>query len=162
MKTAELLAQARDLLDDAIQLRRRIHRQPELGLSLPKTQAAVLEAIDGLGLDVTTGKSTTSVVATLKGAKPGPTILLRGDMDALPMPEDTGLPFASEVPGRMHACGHDSHVAMLVGAARLLSRHRAAMAGNVVFMFQPGEEGYHGARHMIEEGLLDGAYAPTG
>jgi hippurate hydrolase len=162
MKTAELLAQAKDLLDDAIQLRRRIHRQPELGLSLPKTQAAVLEAIDGLGLDVTTGKSTTSVVATLKGAKPGPTILLRGDMDALPMPEDTGLPFASEVPGRMHACGHDSHVAMLVGAARLLSRHRAAMAGNVVFMFQPGEEGYHGARHMIEEGLLDGAYAPTG
>src|SRR5918993_5452003 len=109
MKTADLLAQAKDLLDDAIQLRRRIHRQPELGLSLPKTQAAVLEALDGLGLDVKTGKSTTSVVATLNGATPGPTILLRGDMDALPMPEDTGLPFASEVAGRMHACGHDAH-----------------------------------------------------
>src|SRR5688572_29675970 len=162
MKPGELLAQAKELLDDTIQLRRRIHRQPELGLELPKTQAAVLEAIDGLGLDIRKGKSTTSVVAVLKGATPGPTILLRGDMDALPMPEDTGLPFASEVPGRMHACGHDSHVAMLVGAARVLSRHRDGMAGNVLFMFQPGEEGYHGARYMIEEGLLDGPYAPTG
>ena len=162
MKPSELLAQAKTLLDETIQLRRKIHRQPELGLQLPKTQAAVLEAIDGLPLEITTGKSTTSVVAVLKGAKPGPTILLRGDMDALPMPEDTGLPFASEVPGRMHACGHDSHVAMLVGAARVLSRHRDAMAGNVLFMFQPGEEGYHGAKYMIDEGLLDGPYAPTG
>ena len=162
MKPSELLAQAKTLLDETIQLRRKIHRQPELGLQLPKTQAAVLEAIDGLPLEVTTGKSTTSVVAVLKGARPGPTILLRGDMDALPMPEDTGLPFASEVPGRMHACGHDSHVAMLVGAARVLSHHRDAMAGNVLFMFQPGEEGYHGAKYMIDEGLLDGPYAPTG
>ena len=162
MKPSELLAQAKTLLDETIQLRRKIHRQPELGLQLPKTQAAVLEAISGLPLEVTTGKSTTSVVAVLKGAKPGPTILLRGDMDALPMPEDTGLPFASEVPGRMHACGHDSHVAMLVGAARVLSHHRDAMAGNVLFMFQPGEEGYHGAKYMIDEGLLDGPYAPTG
>ena len=162
MKPSELLAQAKTLLDETIQLRRKIHRQPELGLQLPKTQAAVLEAIDGLPLEVTTGKSTTSVVAVLKGARPGPTILLRGDMDALPMPEDTGLPFASEVPGRMHACGHDSHVAMLVGAARVLSRHRDAMAGNVLFMFQPGEEGYHGAKYMIDEGLLEGPYAPTG
>jgi hippurate hydrolase len=162
MKPSELLAQAKTLLDDTIQLRRKIHRQPELGLQLPKTQAAVLEAIHGLPLEVTTGKSTTSVVAVLKGARPGPTILLRGDMDALPMPEDTGLPFASEVPGRMHACGHDSHVAMLVGAARVLSQHRDAMAGNVLFMFQPGEEGYHGAKYMIDEGLLEGPYAPTG
>ena len=162
MKPSELLAQAKTLLDETIQLRRKIHRQPELGLQLPNTQAAVLEAIDGLPLEVTTGKSTTSVVAVLKGARPGPTILLRGDMDALPMPEDTGLPFASEVPGRMHACGHDSHVAMLVGAARVLSHHRDAMAGNVLFMFQPGEEGYHGAKYMIDEGLLDGPYAPTG
>ena len=156
-----LLADATRLLDDAIQLRRRIHRVPELGLELPKTQAAVLEAIDGLGLDVKTGTSTTSVVAMLKGAKPGPTILLRGDMDALPMPEDTGLPFASEVPGRMHACGHDAHTAMLAAAARLLVEHRAELAGNVLFMFQPGEEGYHGARYMIEEGLLDGPQAPS-
>src|SRR6185436_7861667 len=93
---------------------------------------------------------------------PGPTILLRGDMDALAMPEDTGLPFASEVPGVMHACGHDGHTAMLAGAARLLAGRRASLAGSVLFMFQPGEEGYHGARVMIEEGLLDGGAPPTG
>src|SRR6266511_5724478 len=161
MKPTAILAQARDLLHDVIQLRRRIHRHPELGLNLPRTQAAVLEAIDGLGLDVQTGTSTTSVAGTLRGAKPGPTILLRGDMDALPMPEETGLPFASEVQGRMHACGHDAHTAMLVGAARLLARCRDSLAGSVLFMFQPGEEGYHGARVMIEEGLLDGTPPPT-
>src|SRR5438132_1367436 len=162
MNTAAILADAKSILDDTIQLRRRIHRHPELGLTLPRTQATVLEALAGLPLDVTTGERTTSVVARLSGANPGPTILLRGDMDALPMPEDTGLPFASEVPGTMHACGHDAHTAMLVGAAKALSRRRDALAGSVVFMFQPGEEGYHGARVMIEEGLLDGASAPTG
>lgn len=162
METSEILDEAQTLVDDTIELRRRIHRHPELGLTLPRTQAAVLEALDGLGLDIKSGQRTTSVVARLTGAKPGPTILLRGDMDALPMPEDTGLPFASEVPNTMHACGHDAHVAMLVGAARLLAQRRDSLAGSVVFMFQPGEEGYHGARVMIEEGLLDGAHAPTG
>ena len=160
MKTAEILAEAQDLLDPTVELRRRIHRHPELGLSLPRTQAAVLDALDGLGLEIRTGQRTTSVTATLRGARPGRTILLRGDMDALPMPEDTGLTFASEVPGAMHACGHDAHTAMLAGAARLLARHRDAIAGSVVFMFQPGEEGYHGARVMIEEGLLEGPSAP--
>jgi amidohydrolase len=150
------------MLDENIKLRRRIHRHPELGLTLPRTQAAVLEALDGLGLDVRTGQRTTSVVARLTGARPGPTILLRGDMDALPMPEDTGLPFASEVPNTMHACGHDGHTAMLAGAARLLARRRDWLSGSVLFMFQPGEEGYHGARVMIEEGLLDGPETPTG
>ena len=96
------------------------------------------------------------------GGKPGPTILLRGDMDALPMPEDTGLPFASEVSGTMHACGHDAHTAMLVGAAKALCQRREMLAGSVLFMFQPGEEGYHGARVMIEGGLLEGPDAPTG
>jgi hippurate hydrolase len=162
MKTAEILAEAHDLLDATVALRRRIHRHPELGLMLPRTQAAVLEALDGLGLEIKRGQKTTSVVATLRGARPGRTILLRGDMDALPMPEDTGLPFASEVPGAMHACGHDAHTAMLAGAARLLARHRDEIAGTIVFMFQPGEEGYHGARVMIEEGLLDGPDAPDG
>lgn len=162
MKTAEILDEARALLDDTIQLRRRIHRHPELGLTLPRTQAAVLEALDGLGLDVRTGRRVTSVVARLTGARPGPTILLRGDMDALPMPEDTGLAFASEVDGAMHACGHDAHTAMLAGAARLLAPRRDEIAGAVLFMFQPGEEGYHGARVMIEEGLLDGPSAPDG
>ena len=156
MDLREIRAEAQLILDETIELRRRIHRHPELGLTLPRTQAAVLEALDGLGLEVRTGQRTTSVVARLRGARPGPTILLRGDMDALPMPEDTGLPFASEVPNAMHACGHDGHTAMLVGAARLLARRRDSLAGSVLFMFQPGEEGYHGARVMIEEGLLDG------
>ena len=162
MKLTSLLDDAKTVLDDAIQLRRRIHHHPEIGLSVPRTQAAVLEATEGLGLQIRTGTQTTSVVGVLEGARPGPTILLRADMDALPMPEDTGLPFASEVAGAMHACGHDAHVAMLVGAARLLAARRADIAGRVVFMFQPGEEGYHGARVMLEEGLLDGAAPPTG
>src|SRR5215470_9338175 len=162
MKPSEILDDARSILGDAIELRRRIHRHPERGLTLPRTQAAVLEALDGLGLEIQTGHRTTSVVARLRGARPGPTILLRGDMDALPMPEDTGLPYASQVPNTMHACGHDGHTAMLVGAARLLTRRRDSLAGSVLFMFQPGEEGYHGARVMIEEGLLDGDEPPTG
>jgi hippurate hydrolase len=156
-----LLADARAQLDDTVQLRRRIHRHPELGLHLPRTQQTILEAIAPLGLKTSTGSKTTSVVAILEGDRPGPTILLRADMDALPMPEDTGLPFASEVAGTMHACGHDTHVAMLVGAARLLAARRKSLHGRVLFMFQPGEEGYHGAKVMIEEGLLDGDGAPN-
>ncbi len=162
MTSAEILSEARSVADDAVQLRRRIHRHPEIGLTLPRTQAAVLEALDGLGLETRTGQRTTSIVARLAGGKPGPTLLLRGDMDALPLREATGLPFASEVDGAMHACGHDAHVAMLVGAARVLARRRAELAGSVLFMFQPGEEGYHGARVMLDEGLLDGSAAPTG
>jgi len=150
-----LLDEARGLLDDTVALRRRIHRHPEIGLTLPRTQQTVLEALDGLGLKTRTGQKTTSVVATLDGGRPGRTMLLRADMDALPLKEDTGLSFASEVDGAMHACGHDTHVAMLVGAARMLAARRATLPGRVVFMFQPGEEGYHGAKVMIEEGLLE-------
>lgn len=121
---------------------------------LPKTQATVLDAIDHLGLRVSTGTSVSSVVADLEMGD-GPVVLLRGDMDALPMPEDTGLEYASEVDGCMHACGHDAHTAMLVGAAHLLHARRDALPGTVRFMFQPGEEGHHGARFMIDEGVLD-------
>ena len=149
-----LLADAKGHLDDAVDLRRRLHRRPELGLELPHTQQAVLEALDGLPLTIHTGEATTSVVATLDGGEPGPTVLLRGDMDALPMPEDTGLEYSSEVDGAMHACGHDSHVAMLVGAARVLSERRGDVRGRVAFRFQPGEEGHHGAKVMLDEGLL--------
>jgi amidohydrolase len=156
-----LLDEAREHLDDAIAVRRRIHRHPEIGLDLPETQKIILEALDGLPLEVKTGTRTTSVTATLEGAHPGPTVLLRGDMDALPMPEDTGLEFASEVDGAMHACGHDTHVAMLLQAASLLAGHRDELHGRVLFMFQPGEEGYHGARVMLEEGLLDGETPPS-
>jgi len=150
----DLLDDAARVLPDVVDLRRRIHRAPELGLQLPKTQESVLEAIDGLGLEVRTGETVTSVVADLAGDREGPTVLLRADMDALPMPEDTGLEFSSAIDGTMHACGHDAHTAMLVGAARLLAGRRASLPGTVRLMFQPGEEGFHGARHMIDEGAL--------
>ena len=151
-----LLAEAGHGLDAAVALRRRIHAPPETGLDLPATQEMILDALDGLGLSPSTGTGTTSVVAVLEGEQPGPTTLLRADMDALEMPEDTGLEFASTVAGKMHACGHDAHVAMLVGAGRLLAGRRRDLRGRVVFMFQPGEEGYGGARIMLEEGLLEG------
>jgi hippurate hydrolase len=140
-----------------IDTRRRIHRRPEIGLQLPQTQAVVAEALRGLGLEPRLGAATTSVTAVIEGGGNGPTILLRADMDALPLHEDTGLDFASEVDEAMHACGHDTHVAMLLGAARLLVERRGDLHGRVLLMFQPGEEGYHGARVMLEEGLLDGA-----
>ncbi len=146
---------AREALPDLIALRRRIHADPELGLDLPRTQQAVLEALEGLGLEIATGGSTSAVVATLRGAREGRTVLLRADMDALPMHEDTDLAFASRHEGRMHACGHDAHVAMLVGAARILSQRREDVDGTVKFLFQPGEEGHGGARILMEEGLLD-------
>jgi amidohydrolase len=152
---ADLLAAARADADRTVDLRRRLHRVPEIGLHLPRTQATVLEELAELPVEVTVGTSTTSVVGVLRGARPGPTYLLRADMDALPVHEDTGLPFVSEVPGAMHACGHDLHTAMLLGATRLLAERRDEMAGSVVLMLQPGEEGFHGARYMLEEGLLD-------
>ena len=151
----ELLAEAGDLLDDVVALRRDLHRRPELGLDLPRTQARVLEALDGLPLTIRKGEGQSSIVADLDGGRPGPTVLLRGDMDALPMPEDTGLDFASEVDGVMHACGHDAHTAMLVGAARLLADRRSDVAGRVRFLFQPGEEGHGGAAIALREGVLD-------
>ncbi|MDE0139652.1 MAG: M20 family metallopeptidase [bacterium] len=138
-------------------LRRRLHRNPEQGNHLPLTRALVLGELESLPLEVTQHQTTSGLAAVLRGARPGPTILLRGDMDALPVPEDTGLPFASERAGFMHACGHDMHAAMLAGAARLLASRRDELAGSVLFMFQPGEEGFFGARLMLEEGLLDTA-----
>ncbi|CAB4815464.1 MAG: amidohydrolase [Actinobacteria bacterium] len=155
----DLLSAAADLLPGAVALRRQLHRQPELGLHLPQTQAAVLAELEGLGLKISTGKGLSSVVADLDGARPGPRILLRGDMDALPMPEDTGLEYSSELPNTMHACGHDAHTAMLVGAARLLSGLKEQLSGSIRFMFQPGEEGSGGAAVMIEEGVVDGVDA---
>jgi len=151
---AKLLTQAEQLQDRTVDLRRRLHRRPELGLQLPETQAVILAELEDLDLDVRTGTTVSSVLAVLEGELPGPTHLLRGDMDALPLTEDTGLDFSSEIPGAMHACGHDTHVAMLASAARLLSSRRSEIAGRVIFMFQPGEEGFHGARYMLEEGLL--------
>ncbi len=145
------------MLPELVQLRHALHREPEIGLDLPRTQARVLAALEGLPLEITLGRSTTSITAVLRGGRPGPAVLLRGDMDALPVVEKTGLPFASQIEGAMHACGHDLHTTMLVGAARLLSARREELAGDVVFMFQPGEEGWDGAGHMVAEGVLDAA-----
>lgn len=155
MPYTHLLEDARAFQPDTVALRRALHRSPEVGLDLPRTRAMVLEALAGLPLEIHLHEKTSGIVAVLNGSEDGPTVLLRGDMDALPLQEDTGLEFSSEVDGAMHACGHDLHTSMLVGAARLLSARVAEVAGKVVFMFQPGEEGYGGARFMIEEGLLD-------
>ncbi|MGQ7296217.1 M20 metallopeptidase family protein [Quadrisphaera sp. KR29] len=156
-----LLTDAQQLLPDLVALRRALHADPEVGLQLPRTQAAVLDALAGLGLEISTGpagSATTGVVAVLRGGAvpagaPRPSVLLRGDMDALPVVERSDLPYAS-TNGAMHACGHDLHVAGLVGAARLLASRREELAGDVVLMFQPGEEGFGGAKIMVEEGVL--------
>jgi len=143
------------LLADAIALRRAIHAEPELGLYNPKTTGKAKAALAGLPLDIVEGPSTSGFVAVLRGPANGRTVLLRGDTDALPLTEDTGLPFISRNEGAMHACGHDTHVAMLAGAARALCAERERLAGTVMFMFQPGEEGHHGAREMLKDGLID-------
>lgn len=155
MPHPDLLDSARALSDRIVTLRRAIHAEPELGLHTPLTMAKVRAALAHLPLEWREGPSTTGQVAILKGSQPGRRVLLRGDMDALPMDEHTGLEFASTVPGRMHACGHDTHTAMLAGAAELLCARQSEIAGEVMFMFQPGEEGYHGARFMLDDGLLD-------
>jgi hippurate hydrolase len=138
------------------EIRHEIHRHPEVGLDLPATQAVVLRELNDLGLEVTTGKALSSVTAVLRGGSGRrQAVLLRADMDALPLQEDTPLSWASVEPGRMHACGHDLHTAMLLGAATALSKVREDLDGDVVFMFQPGEEGWDGAGHMLAEGILD-------
>ena len=162
MELDTLRDEARDLLDETTALRRTLHRWPELGNDLPVTRETVLGALDGLPLNVTLHETTSGIAALLDGGRPGPTVLLRGDMDALPLKEDTDLDFESATEGQMHACGHDTHTAMLVGAAKLLSARRAEIPGRVLFMFQPGEEGHGGARFMIDEGLLSPGPAADG
>ncbi|MDP8949960.1 MAG: amidohydrolase [Actinomycetota bacterium] len=143
--------------EDIIALRRDIHREPELGFDTKKTAEKVLAALEGLPLEIETGVAENGVVATLKGEGDGPTVALRADMDALPIHEETGLPFASETDGKMHACGHDGHTSMLVGSARALSqeRLRERLSGTVKFVFQPAEEGYAGGWAMVEEGVTN-------
>src|SRR5688500_18236218 len=140
--------------DELIALRRAIHAEPELGLDCPQTRSKLQQALAGLPLKIRLSAKCSGFIAILEGARPGRTILLRGDMDALPIHEATGVDFASRQPGKMHACGHDSHSAMLASAAHILCAQRDKLAGRILFMFQPGEEGQHGARVMIEEGLL--------
>lgn len=150
------------LHSDLIAFRREMHADPEIGLHLPRTQGRVLEALKGLDLEIVLGRSLTSIVAILRGGGipdipvggPRPTVLLRGDMDALPITEKSGVDFVSRN-GAMHACGHDLHTAGLIGAARLLHSVREDLPGDVVFMFQPGEEIFAGAQTMLDEGLLE-------
>jgi hippurate hydrolase len=157
-----LLDDARAVHGDLRDLRRDLHRHPEIGLDLPRTQERVLAALDGLALETVLGRGATSVTGVLRGgAAPTtgrrPVVLLRADMDALPVQELVDVEYRSQADGVMHACGHDLHTAMLVGAARLLDARRDRLPGDVVLMFQPGEEGWAGAKVMIEEGVLDAA-----
>src|ERR1700721_2487507 len=138
----------------AVALRREIHRHPELGFEEERTSALVERELDALGIEHRR-VAKTGVVGVVRGALPGRVVALRADMDALPITERTGEPFASEVDGKMHACGHDAHTAMLLGAARVLAETRAQLAGRVVLLFQPAEEGPGGALPMIEEGALE-------
>src|SRR3712207_2590461 len=144
--------------EDIVSLRRDIHREPELGFDTEKTAEKVLNAIEGLPLEVETDIAVNGIVATLEGDSEGPIVALRADMDALPIHEETSLPFASDIDGKMHACGHDGHTSMLVGAARTLSQDhlRERLGGTVKFVFQPAEEGYAGGRAMVEEGVAEG------
>ena len=155
----ELRASAASLLPALIDLRRRLHRRPEVGLALPETQAVILDALAPLGFATRTGRSLSSVIARLDGHRSGPTVLLRADMDALPMPEENAVEWRSEIAGRAHACGHDAHVSMLLGAAKLLAERRDQLAGSVLFVFQPGEEACGGAQRMLDEGLFDREFA---
>lgn len=146
---------ARKLQKELVEWRRHFHKNPEVGLEVPKTAAYLANQLKEMGLQVRTGVGGHGVVGVLKGDLSGKTIAVRSDMDALPIKEETGLPFASEVEGMMHACGHDAHMAMALGSAKILSENRDKIRGNVKFLFQPAEEGPGGARPMIEGGALE-------
>ncbi len=159
-----ILERAELLRGEITDFRHQLHRIPEIGLHLPKTQQLILDKLAALdGIQILRGERQTSVTVVLRGGRingdgsPGPVVLLRGDMDALPVTEETGVEYASETAGAMHACGHDMHVAALYGALKLLHERRADLCADVVFMFQPGEEAYDGARFMVEDGVLKAA-----
>ena len=141
--------------DDIVALRRDFHTYPELGYEEVRTSGIIAERLRALGLEVRTGVAQTGVIAILRGAKPGPTVLVRADMDALPVEEKNSWQWKSSTQGKMHACGHDCHMATALTVARLLAQKRDELAGTIKFMFQPAEEGMGGAGRMIEEGLLD-------
>jgi amidohydrolase len=158
---ADFLKEAQSHYAHTQSLRRDFHIHPELGFREVRTAGIVAKELESLGLEVTKGVARTGVVALLEGARPGPTLLLRFDMDALPIVEETGAEYASQNQGVMHACGHDGHTAIGLTVARMLQAHREELAGTVKFIFQPSEEGNNGeevggAEMMIREGVLDG------
>ncbi len=150
-----ILPEIQDISHHIIRTRRDIHQHPELGFQEFRTSALVSKRLSTMGIEVETGVGKTGVVGTLKGAKKGPMIIMRADMDALPMQETGDFPFKSQTDGVMHACGHDGHVALLLGAAEILSSQSESLAGTIRFVFQPAEEGEGGARYMIADGVLD-------
>ena len=155
MLSAEtILQEAKNLSEYMIALRRDIHAHPELGRQEYRTQALVIKELEAMGIEATP-IADTGVLGVLRGGKEGKTIGLRADMDALPIQEDTGLPYASQNPGVMHACGHDCHTASLLGAAKLMAAHKEELCGNVKFFFQPNEEGDGGAQRMVDAGCLE-------
>lgn len=151
----DLVFEAQSLFVYTQSLRRNFHSHPELGFKEVRTAATVARELNALGLEIYTGIAGTGVVALIRGTRPGPTILVRADMDALPILEKTGASYSSQNPGVMHACGHDGHTAILLTVARLLHTHRDQLYGTVKFMFQPAEEGLGGAEKMIEAGVLE-------
>lgn len=151
----DLYQQAQEWFDYSQAIRRDLHRHPEMGFQEVRTAGIIAKELRDLGLEVTTGVAKTGVVAMIEGASAGPTILVRVDMDALPIQEETGQEYASTQPGVMHACGHDGHVAVGLTVARLLLKHRAELRGQVKLVFQPAEEGLGGAERMIAEGVLE-------
>ncbi len=153
--TLDFKQEATAFSDDLIRVRRDLHRHPELGFQETRTAAVVAESLAGLGLEVQAGVGQTGVVALLEGARPGPTVLLRFDMDALPIQEESTHDYVSTNPGVMHACGHDGHVAMGLGLARLFARRQTQMAGSLKFLFQPAEEGLGGALAVMAGGVLE-------
>lgn len=148
------LALAEQIKDETVAIRRDLHRHPELGFEEVRTAKIVADTLNELGLDVTAGVGKTGVVGLLKGAKDSPVVLLRFDMDALPIQEENEVAYASEVPGKMHACGHDNHVAVGLSVAKVLAGMRVSIPGTVKFVFQPAEEGDGGAELMVQEGVL--------
>ncbi len=151
----DFLSEARALFEYTQSLRRDFHSHPELGFKEIRTAGIVARELNNLGLEVNTGIGKTGVVALLEAERPGPTVLIRFDMDALPIEEQTGAPYASQNPGVMHACGHDGHTAIGLTVARLLQDHRRDLAGTVKLVFQPAEEGLGGAESMIADGVLN-------
>ena len=154
MTTTDFRAEAEALAPQLVSWRRDLHQHPELAFQETRTADLVARSLGSLDIEVRTHVGRTGVVGLLHGGRPGPTVMLRADMDGLPIQENSDAPYASQVPGVMHACGHDGHVAILLGAAILLSRHAADLPGDVLFVFQPAEEGLGGAAAMLADGLL--------
>ncbi|MEK8129250.1 amidohydrolase [Paenibacillus filicis] len=162
MTSEMFLEEAGELRERLIGFRRELHRFPELSMQEIETTRKIREALTAEGITLLPLSLKVGVLAEIEGDEPGPTIALRADIDALPITEETGLPFASEVPGKMHACGHDFHTSAILGAALLLHRNRRRLRGKVRLLFQPGEEKGIGAKALLDAGALDGVQAIFG